>query len=55
MWYERGPSKWVKLSAITQRAVSSTGLNEREAPGKITTARPALHLAQLRSISHAHV
>jgi len=29
------------------------GLNEREAPGKVVTARPPERLAQLRSVSHA--
>jgi len=36
-------------------AVSRAGLNEREAPGKVVTARPHKHLAQLRSVSHALV
>ena len=31
------------------------GLNEREAPGKVLTARPPKRLAQLRSVSHALV
>jgi len=31
------------------------GLNEREAPCKVVTARPPKHLAQLRSVSHALV
>ena len=31
------------------------GLNEREAPGKVVTARPPKRLAQLLSISHALV
>jgi len=34
---------------VTPRA----GLNEREAPGKIVTARPPKRLAQLRSLSYA--
>jgi len=32
--------------------VVRAGLNEREAPGKVVTARPPKHLAQLRSVSH---
>jgi len=31
------------------------GLNEREATGKVVTARTPKHLAQLRSVSHALV
>jgi len=31
------------------------GLNEREAPGKVVTARPPKRLAQLLSVSHALV
>jgi len=31
------------------------GLNEREAPGKVVTARPTNRLAQPRSVSNAHV
>jgi len=34
---------------------SRAGLNEREAPGKIVTAKPPKRLAQLRSVSHALV
>jgi len=33
-------------------AASRAGLNEREAPGKIMTARPLKRLAQLSSVSH---
>jgi len=35
--------------------VSRAGLNEREIQGKVLTARPPKHLAQLRSVSHALV
>jgi len=31
------------------------GLKEREAPGKVVTARPSKRLAQMRSVSHALV
>jgi len=37
------------------RSTARAGLNEREAPGKIVTARPPKRLAQMRSVSHAHV
>jgi len=40
-----------KIPLPTPRAV----LNEREAPGKVKTARPPKRLAQLRSVSHAFV
>ena len=33
--------------------VARVGLNEREAPGKVVTARPPKRLAQLRGVSHA--
>jgi len=35
-------------------ATCRTGLNEREAPGKVVTARPPKCLAQLRSVSHSY-
>jgi len=35
-----------------RRYICKAGLNEREAPGKVVTARPPKRLAQLRSVSH---
>jgi len=32
--------------------MARAGLNEREAPGKVVTARPLKRIAQLRSVSH---
>jgi len=36
-------------------AVARAALNEREAPGKVVTARPLKRLAQLSSVSHTLV
>ena len=35
--------------------IRRAGLNEREAPGKVATARPPKRLAQLRTFSHVLV
>jgi len=37
------------------RACNRAGLNEREPPGKVMTARPPKRLAQLSSVSHTLV
>jgi len=41
---------WAKQRRPTE---NKAGLNEREAPGKVVTARPPKRLAQLRGVSHA--
>jgi len=47
-----------KARNLTNDTVPSggrAGLNEREVPGKVVTARPPKRLAQLRNISHVLV
>ena len=46
---------WLKLTTVFSKAIARAGLNEREASGKVATARPPNRFAQLRSVSNALV
>ena len=54
LWYLNWQLQCYKLHAVNY-GIRTAGLNERKAPGKVLTARPPKHLAQLRSISHSLV
>jgi len=43
------------LQRVKGMRAARVGLNEREAPGKVLTARPPKRCAQLHGVSHALV